>query len=270
MTYTNILSALGDPTRRAMLERLTVGPARARELQELLSLSQPAISQHLKVLREAGLIEVNEQERPRHYYCVPGTLKPLQTYLQELTSTGQSGAPTSPWEPPTPDTITVASQRWAEAWPGQNAYVYAITMRLLQLGRNAERALRETAERRGLQANELLLLDALTLSEKQALTPSQLQKRLGITKGGITKILDRLEGLGLIQRLAGESDRRVSLISLTQKARKMLETILVQTEYGADHAAVKRLSTSEMTQLNGMLQKFHALVEDELSKQNET
>ncbi len=61
-----IFAALADPTRRAILERLTKGEASASELQEPFQMSQPAISRHLKVLTEAGLIErrVEKQTRP--------------------------------------------------------------------------------------------------------------------------------------------------------------------------------------------------------------
>lgn len=52
-----VFQALADPTRRAMLSRLRVGPATVGELAEPFEMSRPAISQHLKVLERAGLIE---------------------------------------------------------------------------------------------------------------------------------------------------------------------------------------------------------------------
>lgn len=52
-----VFQALADPTRRAMLSRLRVGPANVGELAEPFAMSRPAISQHLKVLERAGLIE---------------------------------------------------------------------------------------------------------------------------------------------------------------------------------------------------------------------
>ena len=59
--------ALGDPTRRAILARLTAGEATVSQLMEPFELSQPAISKHLKVLENAGLIEGGRdaQRRPR-------------------------------------------------------------------------------------------------------------------------------------------------------------------------------------------------------------
>lgn len=50
------LAALADPTRRSMLERLSLGPASVKELAKPYAMSQPAISKHLKVLESAGLV----------------------------------------------------------------------------------------------------------------------------------------------------------------------------------------------------------------------
>lgn len=61
-------SALADPTRRAILARLALGEATVTELVQPFKLTQPAISQHLKVLEEAGLVaaRINGSRRPRH------------------------------------------------------------------------------------------------------------------------------------------------------------------------------------------------------------
>jgi len=61
------LSALADPTRRAILARLALGEASVSALAEPFGISQPAISRHLKVLETAGLIEAGQaaQSRPR-------------------------------------------------------------------------------------------------------------------------------------------------------------------------------------------------------------
>lgn len=60
-------SALADPTRRALLARLAKGEATVNELAEPFDMTQPAISQHLKVLEEAGLVtrRVDGSRRPR-------------------------------------------------------------------------------------------------------------------------------------------------------------------------------------------------------------
>src|SRR5882757_2020672 len=66
-------AALADPTRRAILARLATGEASVSELAEPFSMTQPAISKHLKVLERAGLISqaVDAQRRPRKLVAQP-------------------------------------------------------------------------------------------------------------------------------------------------------------------------------------------------------
>ena len=67
MTETEIFKALADPTRRAVFERLADGERNATELREGLAISQPAMSQHLAVLRSAGLIAEQRNGRNVNY-----------------------------------------------------------------------------------------------------------------------------------------------------------------------------------------------------------
>ena len=66
-------AALADPTRRAILARLSQGEASVTELAEPFKMSQPAISKHLKVLEHAGLISkgLDKQRRPRRIEAAP-------------------------------------------------------------------------------------------------------------------------------------------------------------------------------------------------------
>lgn len=78
------LTALVDPTRRAILARLAQGEATAGELAAPFRISQPAISHHLKVLEGAGLIlrRVDAQRRPCR--LAPGALRELEQWLTGL------------------------------------------------------------------------------------------------------------------------------------------------------------------------------------------
>ena len=62
-----VLRALADESRRTMLEALTGGPATAGELAALLPVARPGVSRHLRVLREAGLVEVRQEAQRRVY-----------------------------------------------------------------------------------------------------------------------------------------------------------------------------------------------------------
>ena len=263
MTYDKKLRALADGSRRAVYDRIRRTPAYTATLVAELPLSQPSVSQHLKVLLEAGLVSQVVDGRRTLYSACEDALSELRNYLaepevpQETVST--EGAS---------DAIALAARRWADTWPGQDPHVYAVTQRLLMMGRYVERALKETAERHGLQGSELLLLDALNLTPEDSLTPSQLQSRLGLSKGAVTKLMSHLESLGLLQRTGSQEDRRISHVALTSKAHETLANILNHHEYGADHAAAKRMPPERLAKLSQLLQEYHSLMSEELLRRN--
>ena len=73
-----------DPTRRAILARLAKGEATVNELAEPFTISQPAISRHIKVLAEAGLIVQRVEGTKRPCRLAPGGLSALDEYLEML------------------------------------------------------------------------------------------------------------------------------------------------------------------------------------------
>ena len=84
MAYALAIAALADPTRRAVFESLRKGPRPVVEIAEGLPVSRPAVSQHLRVLREAGLVR-ERREGTRHFYSVHGEgLAELREYFEEF------------------------------------------------------------------------------------------------------------------------------------------------------------------------------------------
>jgi DNA-binding transcriptional ArsR family regulator len=81
MAYGRALEALADPTRRAVLEELRRGPTPVGELAERLPVSRPAVSQHLKVLKEAGLVHDRRDGTRRLYSVERRGLAELREYL---------------------------------------------------------------------------------------------------------------------------------------------------------------------------------------------
>jgi len=75
------LAALADPTRRAIFERLVEGPAAVVDLASQVPVSRPAVSQHLKVLKEAGLVADERDGTRRVYHVDPDGLEALRSYL---------------------------------------------------------------------------------------------------------------------------------------------------------------------------------------------
>ena len=81
---TNGLTALGDPTRRAIFERLAQGPLAVNEIARELPVSRPAASQHLKVLKHAGLV-IDERDGTRRLYRIdPGGVGAVRAYLDRF------------------------------------------------------------------------------------------------------------------------------------------------------------------------------------------
>ena len=80
----NGFSALGDPTRRAIFERLAGRPRSVGELAAELPVSRPAVSQHLKVLKEAGLVSDRADGTRRLYRVEPGGVGALRDYLDRF------------------------------------------------------------------------------------------------------------------------------------------------------------------------------------------
>ena len=78
------MDALGDGTRRRILERLRSGPCAVGELAAGLPVSRPAVSQHLRVLEQAGLVSARSEGTRRIYVLDPDGLSSLRTYFDEF------------------------------------------------------------------------------------------------------------------------------------------------------------------------------------------
>jgi len=76
-----VLRALADESRRTLVETLARGPATAGELAEVLPIARPGVSRHLRVLREAGLVEVRPEAQRRVYGLRPEPLAELDQWL---------------------------------------------------------------------------------------------------------------------------------------------------------------------------------------------
>ncbi len=81
MPYQKIFTAMADPTRREVLEKLKGQPRTVADLAADMPVSRPAVSQHLKVLQEAGLVEVRAQGTRRYYSLRREGIELMREYL---------------------------------------------------------------------------------------------------------------------------------------------------------------------------------------------
>lgn len=87
MDLDRTLAALAEPTRRGVVDLLRRRPLRASEIADALSVSRPAMSRHLRVLRKAGLVsedELEEDARARVYRLEPAAFEQLRGWLEEV------------------------------------------------------------------------------------------------------------------------------------------------------------------------------------------
>jgi DNA-binding transcriptional ArsR family regulator len=76
-----IFHALADPSRRAIFESLTRGEAAVKDLKARFAISQPAVSQHLAILKDAGLVNCRREGRCVYYRVEPRGMKPLIDWI---------------------------------------------------------------------------------------------------------------------------------------------------------------------------------------------
>ena len=81
---TDGFAALSDPTRRGIFEQLAVRPRSVGELAERVPVSRPAVSQHLKVLKEAGLVSDRQEGTRRVYSVDPRGVEAMRHYLDRF------------------------------------------------------------------------------------------------------------------------------------------------------------------------------------------
>lgn len=80
----DVFAVLADPVRRDLLLRLRRGPARVSDLAAEHPITRPAISRHLRLLREAGVVEATDDGRERPHHLVDGALEPVRAFLAAL------------------------------------------------------------------------------------------------------------------------------------------------------------------------------------------
>jgi DNA-binding transcriptional ArsR family regulator len=103
------LDVLGDPTRRAIVDRLRAGPSPVGRLAEGMPVSRPAVSQHLTVLKTAGLVSEHREGTRRIYRLEPAGIEELRRWVEGLVVDARRGHATAaiPAKVPAPGSVVV-------------------------------------------------------------------------------------------------------------------------------------------------------------------
>ena len=133
MAHDDIFSALADPTRRQLLNSLRSEPRSVGSLVESLGVSQPTVSKHLKVLREAGLVSMRADGQRRFYALELHTFTSLQEWLEAFL-------------PPAP-AMAVVPAAGAEPESTHSEVTHQATVAAQQLGRSVGRGLEQVTGR---------------------------------------------------------------------------------------------------------------------------
>jgi DNA-binding transcriptional ArsR family regulator len=91
--FVDVFGALADPVRRSLLGELAAGPSRVADLAADRPISRPAVSKHLRLLSEAGLVTAADHGRERHYVLRPDGLIPVRAFLSELLASERRPVP---------------------------------------------------------------------------------------------------------------------------------------------------------------------------------
>lgn len=121
MSVVPVLSALADPIRHAIVELLASGPMAVKEIARHFPVSRPAISKHLLLMEEAGVVAAEKRGRERVYRLEPGALEGLAGWLAGLGGTAAMPRSSRRRSPRSPEAAVPASPSRPRARPRPEA-----------------------------------------------------------------------------------------------------------------------------------------------------
>jgi DNA-binding MarR family transcriptional regulator len=243
-----LFDALADSTRRRMLARLAAGPASVQGVAAGLGVSLSAVSQHLKVLREAGLVTCTPKGRRRIYSVAPGAFDAAAGDLAALLHRRQfiHAAPGD-------DRLQALAQQRARTWPQLDPLNVLISFRVERLVHAMDRGMQRIAAHAGLTLGGMLALGAIkSLGPPYETSPTELKTALWISLPGIAKRLDGLERKGFVERLPNPADRRGRVVRLTSRGLAALEATHLGMEIPS-YVALTRIPRELRVELDRLL-----------------
>jgi DNA-binding MarR family transcriptional regulator len=246
------LSPLADPARQAIFDRLIAGPKAVKMLAAELPISQPAVSQHLKVMKEAGLLSEQREGRYRLYGIRPEVLERLSMQFSglrdQVLDADEAQQAQSEYDP-----IDSSMEHWAQTWQEHDPLSVGVIVRLRLVAKYLETLSERSAARFNLSNAQVLLLATLDRPETpRESTLTELSRICHISLTATSRHIERTERRGLIVRRPDENDARSQLIRITDKGRELLHQIL-RSQRDHEHAPVYRMSMEERLRLAKLL-----------------
>lgn len=153
-----------------------------------------------------------------------------------------------------PDVAAMHREHWPETF---DATMLPLVVALHRAREKHMKRSESVTARYGLSPSELDVLATLRRSSRPwVLTPSELQRSVLITSGGLAKILQQLEAKGLVSRLVDSSDRRVKPVQLTAAARPLVEAVVAELVASGRAWIGAKLSDDEIGQLTALLARL--------------
>lgn len=219
-----LLDALANPVRRRILERIARAATPVTEIAQSLPVSRPAVSQHLKTLKLAGLVDEERRGRRVLYRARLPALSELGHYLSQLAPSPDEGHSDS--SVAVPDAIDHAMSDWTRHGLTQDPETVATIVRLLQLAGIMERLYAETAAAHGMTQGDVTILGTLRRSGiADGLTPSEIATAVLLSRPDITRRLGRLESAGMIERRPVAEDQRSYRVHLTKSGEAVVDAV---------------------------------------------
>lgn len=257
-----VISALADPTRRALFESLAQLPQVVSDLAASMPVSRSAVSQHLKYLKEAGLVTERKMGRLVRYEALAEPLIEAARYLQSMAELagglkdGRTGDDRHATPAPVStggDAIDTAMMNWAEGSLSFDPTVVATIVRLRLVNGLLEERFGETAGRFGLTTGESMVLGTLRrLDTGIGMTPGALARASVVAPPSLAKHLRTLEQNGLISREENPTDQRSHRVRLTRKGRDVADTI-VEEQFSRHYAALFALPETDRNTMDRIL-----------------
>lgn len=220
---------IGDPTRRAIVSKLLEGPSTVKTLSADLPVSQPAVSQHLKILKNVGLVMEERDGKYHRYSLDPAAMEALLTELDGFRERVSRGAwSNQAGKAPQCDVVDETMASWASLHLRSDPLTMGILLRLRLVAVMLEKRIAGATARMRLSVVEFRLLATLErIGPPNASTLTELSRLTLLSLPGASKYLARAEKRQLIERMPNAEDGRSNLLRLTEKGRTLLHKAML-------------------------------------------